>query len=89
MTVRDECKEPPLCNTGGHVNTSNFLNKPIVQALLGFEPPILYKSINFELNSQWSRDPEIHIPTTRELSQLLNTTSIDILAITGNYDVIM
>jgi hypothetical protein len=71
------------------VNTGIYLNDPEIQTMLGFTPPINYQPINFDLNSQWANQTENAVPSTRELSHLLNNTSVDVLVLNGNFDITM
>lgn len=60
-----------------------------MQKLLNITPYVEYQSINFPLNSDWSAQPEIVVPTTRNLTYLLDTAKIRVLVLNGVYDVSM
>ncbi|KAI1811478.1 alpha/beta-hydrolase [Poronia punctata] len=63
-----------------------YLNRPEVQKLLGFDTPREYRTINMTLNEAWSSQPEIVIPTTRNLSWLLDQGDLRVLVFNGVYD---
>ncbi|KAL4789277.1 Alpha/Beta hydrolase protein [Aspergillus venezuelensis] len=99
--LRRDCPVPPICGVGDYDeygSTPDFLNLESVQKSLGFDHPIFYRGINFDLNTKWDSDDNIYLPTTKHLSYLLNGGSDDvsnlppnspipILVMTGEYDV--
>ncbi|KAJ5719877.1 Alpha/Beta hydrolase protein [Penicillium malachiteum] len=94
FTVRKGCPEPPLCGVGDSEmgDTSRYLNRPEIQQKLGFESTIPFQSINFDLNMKWSLNPKTYIPTTREITFLLDDRfesggNVAVLVINGEYDV--
>ncbi|KAH7136266.1 Alpha/Beta hydrolase protein [Dactylonectria macrodidyma] len=100
--LRKDCPDPPLCGVGqnsSYGETSDFLNRRDVQKQLGFEQPIDFISINFDINMRFSLDPQIWVPTTPEVTYLLNggvtgpagqvdlNRSVSVLVLNGEYDV--
>ncbi|KAJ3520329.1 hypothetical protein NM208_g13752 [Fusarium decemcellulare] len=66
------CKEPPLCGNLGMERVSTYLNRDEVQKALGFPHHIDFQSVNMELNAKWSSQADVTLPSTRELSTLLD-----------------
>lgn len=77
--------EYPLCGVDG--NFSEYLNRPHFQRALGLEGWD-FKSLNWELNDRWQLSKELYVPTTREMTWILDETSIRVLVINGNNDII-
>jgi hypothetical protein len=65
-----------------------FLNRQWVQERLGFDH-FPFSLIDFDTNERWDMAQNIHIPVTRELTWILDETSIRVLFINGNNDIIM
>jgi hypothetical protein len=87
--VRLGCDAPPICIPVDEYSVGNYLNNPEIQALLGIGKYQEYISINFNLNFNWSTRPEIMLPTTREVSYLVDVAKVRFLVLNGNYDIIM
>jgi len=86
-TVREPCElKDMFCIPPMQLFPEPHLNRPDIQKLLGFDAPREYRSVNFSLNEIWSQQPEITIPTTRNVSWLLDEGDIRILAFSGVYD---
>ncbi|KAH6991343.1 Alpha/Beta hydrolase protein [Ilyonectria sp. MPI-CAGE-AT-0026] len=99
--LRRDCPEPPLCGVSGNKfgSTTDFLNREDVQRKLGFKSTIEYQTINFDLNAQWTLDPQIFVPTTSHITFLLDggvdfpkdeinpDAVVSVLVINGEYDV--
>ncbi|ETS76921.1 hypothetical protein PFICI_10795 [Pestalotiopsis fici W106-1] len=102
--LRRNCPEPPLCGVG--VDTENntgsptdYVNRSGFQQELGFRTLLDFRSINFDLNTQWALDPRISVPTTSDLTYLLNggvsqprdkvdpSSVVPVLVLNGEYDV--
>lgn len=88
-SVRLGCDVPPICIPQSEYSTGDYFNKPDIQSLLGVGEYQKYVSINFNLNANWSTRPEIMLPTTRDVSYLVDVSKVRILVLNGNYDVIM
>lgn len=87
--MRLGCERPPICIPSSQFSVEPYLNRPEIQRLLGVGEDVVFKSINFELNAQWSANPELMLPTTRDLTYLLDEGGVKVLVINGNYDVTM
>lgn len=88
--VRRDCPHPPVCDAGENGETGSpsiYLNKPEIQKLLGFDTPINYTGINFQLNSRWSQRATTFLPSTPQITYLLNKARIAVLVVNGNNDV--
>jgi hypothetical protein len=75
-----------FCIPPSEFYTEPHLNQPEIQKLLGFDVPREYRSANFSLNAIWSEQPEIVIPTTRNVSWLLDVGDLRVLVFNGVYD---
>ncbi|KAI0872729.1 alpha/beta-hydrolase [Hypoxylon argillaceum] len=85
--LRLPCELPDMfCIPPAQFYTESHLNRPEVQKLLGFETPREYRSANFSLNAIWSNQSEILIPTTRNVSWLLDEGDLRMLVFNGVYD---
>lgn len=92
--VRKGYPDPPLCGVGDSEmgDTAQYLNRPEIQRKLGFESTIPFQSINFDINTKWSLNPKTYLPTTREITFLLDDRlesgeNVPVLVINGEYDV--
>ncbi|KAF3023099.1 hypothetical protein E8E14_013407 [Neopestalotiopsis sp. 37M] len=102
--LRQSCPEPPLCGVGVDNGTktgslTDYVNRPDFQRDLGFKTLLDYKSINFDLNMEWAMDPRISIPTSADLTYLLNggifqprnsvaaDSVVPVLVLNGEFDV--
>ncbi len=79
--------EPPLCDLleGGF---DKYLNQPHIQEALGFEN-FNYSGINYDMNTRFEDSGDIAMPTTREVSFILDETQTDVLLLNGNHDNIL
>ncbi|KAI8945666.1 alpha/beta-hydrolase [Xylaria longipes] len=85
--LRLSCELPDMsCIPPAEFYTESHLNKPEIQKLLGFDAPREYRAANFSLNTIWSEQPEILIPTTRNVTWLLDEGDLRILVFNGVYD---
>ncbi|KAJ8128800.1 hypothetical protein O1611_g4831 [Lasiodiplodia mahajangana] len=85
--MRLSCELPNTsCIPPAEFYTETHLNRPEIQKLLGFDTPHLYLAANFSLNAIWSNQSEILIPTTRNVSWLLDTGDFRMLVFNGVYD---
>ncbi|TRX88446.1 hypothetical protein FHL15_010636 [Xylaria flabelliformis] len=75
-----------FCIPPAEFYTETHLNRPEIQKLLGFGEPREYRAANFSLNAIWSEQPEILVPTTRNVSWLLDEGDLRILVFNGVYD---
>ncbi|KAM5354841.1 hypothetical protein ACJ41O_001487 [Fusarium nematophilum] len=85
---RRPCVEPPLCSDLDAGAALRFLNRPWVQERLGF-CNVSFKLIDFDLNKRWDAERSIYLPTTKQLTWLLDNTDIHVLFINGNNDIIV
>ncbi|KAG4275799.1 carboxypeptidase Y [Fusarium proliferatum] len=85
---RKKCIEPPICSDLHGGATLQFLNRPWVQERLGFSD-VAFELIDFDLNRQWDTEGSIYLPTTKQLTWLLDETDIHVLFINGNNDIII
>ncbi|OGM47809.1 hypothetical protein ABOM_003344 [Aspergillus bombycis] len=71
---RRDCPDPPLCGVGdnGMGSTEKFLNRPEIQTRLGFDSPVNFIPINFDMNTLWASNPAIFLPATKYLTYLLD-----------------
>ncbi|EKG15442.1 Peptidase S10 serine carboxypeptidase [Macrophomina phaseolina MS6] len=67
---------------------AEYLNRPWVQERLGFAN-VSFELIDFELNNRWAQSKNVYVPTTSELTWLLDETNVRILFINGNNDIIV
>lgn len=59
-----------------------------MQERLGFWN-VSFELIDFDLNERWTESKNAYVPTTRELTWLLDNTHVRILFINGNNDIIV
>jgi cathepsin A (carboxypeptidase C) len=67
----------------------DYLNRADVQKRLGFEGTFKYKVFNAEINRAWGMRAAIAVPTTREVSYILDDTPTKVLVVSGNNDIIV
>ncbi|KAI3332144.1 alpha/beta-hydrolase [Xylariaceae sp. AK1471] len=85
--LRLSCEVPEwFCIPPAEFYTEPYLNRPEIQKLLGFDTSREYRSANFSLNAIWSQQPEMAIPTTRNVSWLLDEGDLRVLVFNGVYD---
>lgn len=90
LKVRLPCDLPSKsCLQPSQFYTEPYLNRPDILKLLGFDPAREYRSVNFSLNAAWSEQPEILLPSTRNVSWLLDDGGLRILVFNGVYDAAM
>ncbi|KAF9629769.1 Carboxypeptidase Y like protein A [Lasiodiplodia theobromae] len=85
---RNKCTEPPLCSDLNGGPAAVYLNQPWVQERLGFSQ-WLFELIDFDLNERWTLEKHVFVPTTRELTWLLDNTDVRVLFVNGNNDIIV
>ncbi|KAI1266248.1 alpha/beta-hydrolase [Xylariaceae sp. FL1019] len=84
---RSPCKGTlPLCGTGGF---EEYLNTAHVQNALGLEHHWNFSVINGDLNQRWGASNEFFMPTTRELTFILDKTPTRVFVLNGNNDIIV
>ncbi|OIW32743.1 carboxypeptidase Y [Coniochaeta ligniaria NRRL 30616] len=83
---RRVCKEAPLCNDLGDKRTNIYLNLPHVKHALGLPANFKYESISWRFNEVWNTIPDIVLPSTREITALLDNKHTRVLVINGNND---
>ncbi|KAI1025299.1 hypothetical protein LB505_009605 [Fusarium chuoi] len=74
MTGRKRCVEPPICSDLDGGATLQFLNRP-------WDSLVAFELIDFDLNRQWDAEGTIYLPTTKQLTWLLDETDIHVLFI--------
>ncbi|RKK83902.1 hypothetical protein BFJ71_g14728 [Fusarium oxysporum] len=85
---RLKCKQPPLCSDFDEDEGLEFFNQPWVQEELGFSN-FSFSLIDFDANMRWQEARSLFLPTTRELTFLLDDTHVRLLFINGNNDIIV
>ncbi|KAF7556193.1 hypothetical protein G7Z17_g1662 [Cylindrodendrum hubeiense] len=83
------CDEPPMCGKLGMEPVSKYLNKGAVQNTLGFKETFDFRPVNMELNAKWSTQPDVWVPSTREIAELLDSKHTRVLVVNGNNDIIV
>ncbi|KAI8652073.1 hypothetical protein NCS56_01424100 [Fusarium sp. Ph1] len=75
---------------GGRMEqVEKYMNSENLQRALGFERAVNYSVVNMDLNTEWATHPDMVIPSTRELSNILDDKATPILVVNGNNDVIV
>jgi hypothetical protein len=69
--------------------TNVFFNLKHVKQALGLPQDFKYDSISWRFNEIWNELPEVVVPSTRELTALLDDKHTRILVINGNNDGVM
>ena len=82
----DGCQESIACATSEHGSRRDGSRSGVA---LGFERAINYSVVNMDLNKKWETHPDMVIPSTRELSNILDDKTTPILVVNGNNDVIV
>ncbi|KAF5712492.1 carboxypeptidase Y [Fusarium mundagurra] len=85
---RKPCVEPPICSDLDGGAALQFLNRPWVQERLGFSD-VSFELIDFDFNRRWDAEGTLYLPTTKQLTWLLDETNIHVLFINGNNDIII
>ncbi|KAK3934648.1 Alpha/Beta hydrolase protein [Diplogelasinospora grovesii] len=87
---REICQDPPLCEDfSGNSSFAVFLNLLHIKKELGFGEEFTYQGINFELNQKWMESRDAFVPSTREVSYLLDKTPTRVLVLNGNNDAVV
>ncbi|KAL4789281.1 Alpha/Beta hydrolase protein [Aspergillus venezuelensis] len=87
---RKACKHnPPICEDIITSRHAQYLNQPWVKEHLGKPPNFTFKGLDFDLNMLWAQNKQSTLPTTREMSFLLDKTDVRILALNGNNDILV
>ncbi|CAJ2507563.1 Uu.00g087490.m01.CDS01 [Anthostomella pinea] len=76
----------PLCGIGSY--EQQYLNTAHVQDALGLDH-WNFSSVNYDLNSRWTASNEIFLPTTRELTYILDETPTRVFVLNGNNDIVV
>jgi cathepsin A (carboxypeptidase C) len=86
---RKKCKaNPPICEDFTDGPLISYLNQPYIQDALGFKNHT-FKGVNFDINDRFTRSGDVSIPTTREVTYLLDETETEVLVLNGNNDIIV
>jgi cathepsin A (carboxypeptidase C) len=86
---RKTCKiNPPLCEDilGGLLDI--YMNQKHVQEALGFDN-FNFSTISSDINSRFGQSGDTAMPTTRELSFILDETETEALVLNGNNDIVV
>ncbi|KAB5576257.1 carboxypeptidase Y [Coniochaeta sp. 2T2.1] len=75
-----------LCHDMGQDRTNVFFNLPHVKQALGLPEDFEYESISWGFSQAWSTLPDGIIPSTRELTALLDDKHTRVLVMQGNND---
>ncbi|KAK0636962.1 Alpha/Beta hydrolase protein [Bombardia bombarda] len=87
---RKKCVKPPLCEAfTGEGSYSSYLNRTDVKEALGFRKDFEFTGINEDINTRWEKSKDMHVPSTREVSFILDKTPTRLLVINGNNDPIV
>lgn len=65
------------------------MNRADIQEGLGFDGNLKYKVFNAEINRAYGMRAAIVLPTTREVSYILDGTPTKVLVVNGNNDIIV
>ncbi|KAK3385931.1 Alpha/Beta hydrolase protein [Podospora didyma] len=86
---RKKCGDnPPICEPfNGTSSYAGYLNSPHVKEELGFSDDFVYAGINDDISKRWEKSREAWVPTTRELTSILDTTPTRVLVLNGNNDI--
>lgn len=68
---------------------TKYLNRAHVQKQIGVENQIDFKTVNMDLNEQWSKASEPFVPTSREVAAIPDKKHTRVLVINGNNDIIV
>jgi cathepsin A (carboxypeptidase C) len=83
---RLKCTKPPACRAASFDQLVDYCNLPSVQSQLGFNN-LKFQGINFQLNQRWTNAGDPLLPSTRDLTYLLDQSDVRILVLNGNNDV--
>jgi carboxypeptidase C (cathepsin A) len=70
----------------GQNRTHTYFNLPHVKQALGLPADFLYEPASMGFNQLWNTLPEVVVPSTRELTALLDVKHTRVLVINGNND---
>ena len=70
----------------GQDRTGIYFNLPRVKRALGLPDDFKYEAISMRFNEVWNTIPDVVLPSTRELSALLDVKHTRVLVINGNND---
>ncbi|KAF9870599.1 hypothetical protein CkaCkLH20_11905 [Colletotrichum karsti] len=76
-----------MCGGMGTEEVTRFLNQTAVKQALG-QPNVSFSEINYAFNAIWTGQPEMNLPSTREISHLLDIKNTPIIVLNGNNDII-
>ncbi|KAJ0277722.1 hypothetical protein COL940_007611 [Colletotrichum noveboracense] len=78
-----------VVSASGMEEITKYLNQAHVQKQMGVENQIDFKTVNMDLNEQWSKASELFVPTSREVAAILDKKHTRVLVINGNNDIIV
>lgn len=73
----------------GMEQVEKYMNSEDLQRALDFERAVNFSVVNMDLNTEWSTHADMMIPSTRELSNILDDKATPILVVNGNNDIIV
>jgi len=85
---RQNCTKPPFCGHLGFERLTTYLNAPWVQSKLGFTNHSFSPNAD-EVTMKWQASGAVAVPTTREMTWILDNTDLGVLVINGNNDVVV
>lgn len=82
------CDDTPAC---GYIDLTyaDYLNLPSVQKALFRHEGVRFKFFNASVNGLWFNSGASHVPTTRQLSNILDNTEAAVLMVNGNNDILV
>ncbi|KAH7407100.1 carboxypeptidase Y [Cadophora sp. MPI-SDFR-AT-0126] len=87
--LRIPCHGPPVCRQGNNSSGSGSIEYYVktleIQRLMRLRSSD-YRDINFDINQLWADSGAATVPTTRELSYIIDNSNVRTLIINGNYD---
>jgi hypothetical protein len=63
-----------------------YLNLPRIKQALGFDDDFVFEAVTGEFNSLWGDSPASTVPSTREITDLLDRKKTRVLVVNGNND---
>ena len=87
--MRLPCGQNEFCIPKSNFSPEHHLNRPEIQRQLGLPRHIDYLSINFTFNAAFTSHPDVFIPTTNEVSFLLDKGGLSVLVLNGNADAVV
>lgn len=87
---RKTCEyNPPICENITVSPHAQYLNRPWVKQRLDMQQTFTFSGLDFDLYLLWVQNKQTSLPTTREMSFLLDETDVKVLVLNGNNDIIV